>query len=1120
MISSLSRLPRTQATRVIKVTQALLLASMLALTFVTLEAQKVAGRISGTVVDSAGALIPDASVSATDTDTGVVTFTTATDHSGAYSVPSLQPATYSITVSHSGFKTEVRLGVVIEVAQNSVLDFTLQVGQTSQSVQVTAAAPLLITQSAALSNVVDSQGVVNLPLNGRFFTDLVTLTAGVAPASNVQNPNGDTFLGARAGWPGVETNGQRPGSNNYTINGIDDEESTTANIILYPPVDSIQEFRIQTTNQDAQFGKNPGATINVVTRSGTNSFHGDAYEFFRNSALDASNYFDLPGAKPPFKLNQYGATLGGPIRRNKTFFFGYWEGERIRQGQTYVDTVPTAAMRLGDFSQAGTPIYDPQTLDPTTNLKQQFPGNIIPTYRLDTVALRLIALQDPLPNRPGIINDYVFNPSRNSDSNSFGVRIDHQLREKDSLFGQFLYQDFTLDDPSQLSLPIFPNSQFGITKEITSATETLNTRGLHLAETHIFTPNVVADTRFGFTREFVFFPNPLQNTNNLATTVGIPNINNPNVVYSQGLPGFSIGGFTGLGESSIQPFIVTDNNFEVTENMSWNKGKHYFEFGGDAIRRQFNFFQANGQRGTFSFPGTYSSQLGVAGTGNGYADFLLGIPSTSTLAVINNEVGQRQWETGMYFQDTWHLRSNLTLTMGARYELFTPRVEVNNRQANFDPLIAGGAVAVASSSAPCGRALRCIDLKDFGPRLALAYTLGTKTVVRSGFGIFYDDYAVNGFGGTTTGLMINPPFYRGTSIVNSITTPTNTLQTGVPPVVSVPVVNGFVYPVAGISYDTVYQDPHGKNAYVEEYNLTVEREVGSNGLASVSYVGNQSHRNQYTGNPNQAIPGPGPIDARRPFPGFSDIAGMLMNGQGNYNSLQARFQQRVSHGLSFLAAYTYSHSIDDAVGEFGGVQNNYDLSAERASSDWDLRNNFVLSGTYELPFGPGHAFGSNLEGLGSRIVGGWELNTIYTAESGSPFSPALTSPVANTGTFSRPDRICSGKLSHPSVNEWFNTSCFTTPALYQFGNSGRNPLYGPGTDTLDFSIFKNTFITQDKNRYLQFRTEFFNILNHPQFNNPNASIGSPVAGTISSAGDPADFSRTSRQIQFALKLYF
>ncbi len=1087
--------------------------------------QKVVGSIAGTVVDSSGSVVPGATIVVTNTSTSVTIFRTTTDSSGTYVVPAVQPGTYVITASQKGFATEVRQGITIEVNQNIMVNITLTVGATSQRVTVAGAAPLLVTQSAALSSEVGPTAVSALPLNGRYFTDLVALSAGVTPYAGTDNPSNDEFLGARSGDPGFQVGGQRPGSNNYTINSIDNEESTVANIVLYPPVDTIQEFSIQTSNQGAQFGKNPGATVNVVTKSGGNAFHGDAYEFLRNSALDAENYFQTPGVKSPFKMNQYGATLGGPIQKDKTFFFAYWEGDKVRQGQTYVTTVATAAEEEGDFSQSGTQIFDPETYNATTGLKQPFSGNVILPNRLSSPALALTALQESLPNLPGLVNNFEWNPERTQDSASFGARIDRQLRSKDNFFGSFMYQNFTLGDPSQLSLPILPDPSVGISSEITSVTETMNTRGVQIGETHTFSSALVNDAHFGFTREYVDIPNPLYKTVGLSTALGIPGVNPPSntAPFTQGLSAFNITGYTMLGEPTTPPFMVGDNNFEGIDSMTWVKGKHTMEFGGDAIRRQYNYFQSPTQRGAFAFTGNYTSQLGVTGTGNGYADFLLGIPETTSSAVFSNISGQRQWESGIYFQDTYRVISKLTLTIGTRYELLMPRTEVFNRQGNFDTQIPGGAVVLASApSAPCGRALRCTDWGDIGPRFSLAYQINNKTVVRGGFGIFYDDYAVNGFGGFTTGLMLTPPFYRGTTVTNSITTPTNTLATGVLPAVvplsSIPVVGGYIYPANNEGYETLAQNPYGKNAYVEEYNFTVERELATNTMFSLSYVGNQSHRNQYTTDVNQAVPAPGLIASNRPFSDWPDINYMAMNGQGNYNALQLAVTQRAWKGLSFTANYTYSRSIDDSDGEWGGVQNYYDLQQSRGPSAWNYPQVFTFAGSYLLPFGPGRYFGSRLSGVPAKVAEGWQMNAILTEEDGFPFTPSSALDVSNTDRGEWPNRICNGNISNRTVNEWFNPNCFVTPALYAFGNSGRDILSGPGTNELDFSLFKDTYVSEK--RYLEFRGEFFNIMNRPEFNTPNATTGAPGAGTISSAGDIPGFSRTSRQIQFSLKFYF
>jgi hypothetical protein len=458
-----------------------------------------------------------------------------------------------------------------------------------------------------------------------------------------------------------------------------------ANIVLFPVIDTIQEFNIQTTNQGAQFGKNPGATVNVVTKSGTDAFHGDLYEFLRNSKLDAANYFDLPGQKPPFHLNQYGGTVGGPIQKNKTFFFAYWDADKVSQGQTYTSTVPTAAERNGDFSQSGTTIYDPQTINMATGLKQPFLSDTIPAGRISAPALALTNINYPLPDRPGLVNNFVWNPLRTQNGASFGVRIDHQFSTKDYVFSNFMYQDFTLGDPSQLFDPLLADPSVGISKEITSVSETMNVRGDQVGWTHTFSPTLVADTHLGFTREYELIPNPLYKTVGLSTALGIPGVNPPynTAPYTQGLSDFGITGYTSLGEPTTPPFMVGDTNFEGIEDMTWIKGKHTIDFGGDAIKRYYNYFQSPTQRGAWSFTGTYTSQLGVTGTGNGYADLLLGIPETLSSAVFSNLSGQRQWESGLYFQDAYHATSKLTLTLGTRYDLLMPRVEEYNRQGNL-----------------------------------------------------------------------------------------------------------------------------------------------------------------------------------------------------------------------------------------------------------------------------------------------------------------------------------------------------------------------------------------------------------------------------------------------------
>lgn len=1085
-----------------------------------LPAQRDTGTIRGEVTDAGGGSVPKARIVITDQTTNVVAFSTETNDDGRYTAPVLKASTYTITAEAAGFKKSVRRGVILEVSQAAVVDIRLELGQVTEAVEVTAAAPLLKTETAELGDVVERRRVVELPLNGRFFVNLVSLTTGVTPPAPVQNPNNNRFLGARAGQPGVQVNGMRPGSNNFTVDGVDNAESTVGSIVLYPPIDAIQEFKVQTSNQEAEFGKNPGGTINVVIRGGTNEFHGNVYEFLRNDVFDARNLFDAANQpKPPFRLNQYGATFGGPLIKNRTFVFGFYEGINVRQGQTFVRSVPTAAMRSGNLSELGRPMYDPLTYDAATGLRQRFPNDTIPANRLAGVSQNLMEMQYPLPNLPGIGANYLWSPKRVSDSNQYGFRVDHQFGAKDNVFGRFSGQNFSLIDPEALTLPILPNRLIGNSQSIDGATEDLGAYGLAIGWNHIFSPQLISETRLGFTRQRTFFPNALQGTN-AAEAAGIANVNRPDVAYSGGLPILSIGGFTSLGESNIQPFITVANNYQVMEHLTWIKGSHNVKFGGSFIRRQFNFYQALNQRGNFAFDGSFTSQVGVGNTGSGLADFLLGFPLNSTLAVINNPVGQRQSESGLYFQDTWKATRKLTLTLGLRYELFTPRTEVYDRQANFDPTYPGGAVVVASGSAPCGRALRCTNYDNFAPRIGLAYQLDRKTVIRSGYGINYDDYAVHAFGGITTGLMINPPFWRGQAIINSITTPTNRLQDGVPPVASVPVNDGRVVPTPGLLFQTKYQNPYGNNAYVQQWNLTVERELAADLLASASYVANKGTRLMYTSNINQADPGPGAIAARRPFPAWADITSMYMDGMSNFNSLQAKMQKRFSHGYTFLAGYTWSKSIDNARGEAGTPMIVKNTNLDRARSDYDVRQRFILSGTFELPFGKGKPVGSDLRGFAGALVDGWMMSPIFSWQTGLPFTPTLVTSVANTGTFSRPDRIADGTLENRTTDRWFDPSAFATPAIYTYGNAGRNILTGPGTCQLDISFQKTTYFGENRNRNLQFRAEFFNLTNTPQLNNPDAAIGSPTVGRITSAGDRANFSRTSRQIQFGLKFYF
>jgi TonB dependent receptor-like, beta-barrel len=949
---------------------------------------------------------------------------------------------------------------------------------------------------------------------------LLTLSPGVTPGAFASVQTRPVLTSSR-GTTAVQINGQNDLSTNFLLDGIDNNETTIGGIIIFPPVDALQEFKVQTAASAADFGRNGGGQVNVTLKSGTNEFHGNVFEFFRNDSLDAKNFFDLPDApKPPFRLNQFGLTAGGPIRKDRTFFFGDYQGSRIRQAQTFTLTVPTARMRNGDFSELGRPVFDPATYDLATNTRRQFPGDVIPPSRFSGAAQLLTQIQYPMPNRPGIGNNFTFTPNRPSDTDAFDIKVDHRLTTKDNFFTRYSFSDFDVGETFFAST-VLPNTLFGNTKALDTDPTKIRNQSLAISDKHTFSSKLINEFRFGYTRFNEFSPNRLQDIK-AAELVGIAGINNPNFAFTNGLPQIGISGFSTIGEVSFLPFISRINTFQYIDNLIYIKGSHTLKFGIDVRRRHFNFLQPPSQRGNFSFTGVFTNDPAApAGTGSGFADFLLGLPQVSSQEVKHNSfTGQRSTEWGWYVADTWRLTPKLTLDMGLRYELTTPRKEVVDRQSNFDPTVPGGAFRVASPDALCGRALRCINTTDFAPRFGIAYRLDNTTVLRTSYGIFHDVTGFNGYQGTIFSLFQNPPFTVGQNIINSATDPRNRLEDGFPLLGAVPTVNGLVFPdaVPGFIFSGRFQEPHLKMTAVQQWHLTLERELMQDFLFGASYVGSKGTRILQNLGINDPVPGPGAIAPRRPFPGFANINGQSASGSSSYHSLQLRAQKRYSQGLSFLTSYTWSKVLADVFGLGGSrAQDFRNRRAERGPTSFDFTNRFVFSYNYDLPFGRGRHLGQGAGAL-SKLVQGWQFGGIVNFQSGEPFSVTLATPVSNTASFNRPHRICDGKLSKRTVERWFDTSCFVTQPLLTFGNSGVGILRGPGTKQLDWSLLKNTHI--DEQRYVQFRAEFFNVFNTPQFNNPNSSLGSPAFGLISGAGEKVNFLRTSRQIQFALKVFW
>ena len=1061
--------------------------------------------IAGTVKDSSGALIAGAKVHLVRDATGVEV-TSTTGAAGEYVSPPLRPGAYTVHVEASGFHTAVSK-LTVELNQRAVLDFAMQVGAVNESVEVTASALLLESESVTVGTLQNEQALQNLPLNTRNFNQLIGLSAGVMPA---QTQSGNLAITAARGTTANVVNGVGFRSNNYRVDGVDNSENHNGQgIMLYPPVEAIQEFRVQTSVPSAEFGRG-GGTINVAYKSGGRDFHGDLFEFLRNSALDAKNFFDRPNVPiAPFHMNQFGGTLGGPVllpkynrSRNRTFFFGSWEAERRVQGVSSLSTVPLPAFKKGDFSASALRIYDPLTSTTVNGQLQrtQFPGNIIPANRLDKTGSAILNLF-PDPNLPGQVNNYGSNPNQIIDRDNYDIKIDQNFSVRDQAFFRYSQHYTQQYLPGPLPLPAVgstdaSNNNYPLKQFVAAYTRTLS-------------PAMVNEVRAAATRLNIRALQ-LNYGQNLADQVGIPGVNSGNDASSSGLTFINLTGFPSLGDSGFRPAIIAMNNYQFNDIVSWTKGKHSLRFGGEVIRRQRNKLQSSALHGILNYGPIYTTNpVSPAGTGLSLADLLMGAPASGNIAYLTGTVGLRRTDYGGFVQDTWKVTQTLTVSLGLRYDYFAcyPSCEVHNRMAYFRPDL-GGPFSVGSPQLPWGSGV-APDRNNFGPRVGIAWRLGARTVIRSGFGTMYspDPGLVLGDG--------NPPFSGAVAFANDQGDFNGARRTS----------QGFDRP-AGIVFSALGaaltgQDPNMRTPYANQWNVNVEHELPGNVLLTAGYVGTSGKKLLLEPNLNQPLPGPGSVASRRPFPLYSDITWNEGANSSIYNSLQLSAEKRLAHGIQFVGSYTWSHAIDS--GTFVGARQNFqNLAAERGNSDTDVRQRFVLSGFWQLPFGRGRTFGKNLPRAVDLLAGGWQLNTITSLYTGLPFSPSSAVNTLNGSGGQRPDRIGNGNLpsDQRSILRWFDTTAFRTPGQYVFGNAGRDILIGPGTRQVDLALSKSFALTETPRRALEFRAELFNVSNTPQFNNPNASIGSANAGIISSAGSPQTFQRTSRQAQMAMKLYF
>lgn len=1108
--------------------------TVLSLCAVAAWAQTDRATIAGTVRDETGAALPGASVRATNTGTNV-TREALTDEDGRYIFPSLlEVGKYRIAVSLAGFQTAVVENIELRVSEVRTVDVTLKVGEITEEVVVTAEAAAVETETSARGAVIIGRQITELPLNGRNYTTFATLIPGVSRTAIGALTDNTAFQGGVSGLSAGSTesarfsrsqssvlvaNGMRPTNNNFSIDGVDNNEPQYAQIGVFPPPDAIQEFRVETSVPSAEVGRAGGAVVNTLYKSGTNDFHGSAYYFWRNDVLDARPTFSRgpAGFKPPRRENEFGFTAGGPIFKNRTFFFADYQGQRNKFPfeENFFRSVPTLKSRQGDFSEFTSSVLDPDTGRP-------FPGNIIPRDdpRLDRVALNYLQAFDQ-PNRPGVFNNFFKIRQVKEKIDAFDIKIDHIPSSKQTILGRFSFSDQFRDRESLFAkLP----AGFG------AGSESGSTRQVALGDTYAFSPSVINDFRFGYTRVFIgIFEAGVGGTFGISPTIsrdlGIPNVNRGDLFTSGGM-GIGTSGsgsieFTGDGG----PFIVPSDNWYWSDKLSAIRGPHSLKAGVELRWRKFYTFDGGRSGPAKGFMG-----FDAGPTSNAQASMILGRAAFAARPSLNGPFTFTQSEWGFFVQDDWKVSQDLIFNLGLRYEVFTNPVERFDRQGNFD--LRSGTIRVASAD---DRDLVETDFNNLSPRFGFAYAIGGRRnlALRGGYGMLYFLDAAE-----LPKLMRNPPntapaFTGGT---NPATGAPIRLGTG-PPIfpggndpINLPPFNNYFF-----------VDPDARTSYVHQYNLTVQWEFSPGWILDLGYVGNRSKKLLATRNIGAGGNGLG-IARDRNGNVLFNVKAHENRASSAYDALQIRLEKRFGTGgpfggLYLLGAYTYGHTIDESTGDFGaigeargafgGPLNPLDARLERADSSLDQRHRVTLSMVYDLPFGRGRSFLGNMSRGVDAIIGGWQLNTIFVAHSGQPYSVLVGSPSGDT----RPDLIGdpSPTAADRQAGRSFNPAAFAPPSrrvtnfagnTVVFGTAGRNILRGPHRVNFDVSLFKNTRINERVN--LQIGIEFFNFFNTLQKLLPNNFLNFNPDRSVNFDNRPGETFNAypNRQGQLRIKIIF
>jgi hypothetical protein len=1062
------------------------------------------GSMSGLVTDASGAALPGVTIEAINEATGV-SRRAVSEGQGLYAIALLPPGTYRVKASLAGFRTLVREGVVVQVNQTARVNLPLEVGSVAESVTIRADAPLVETGHATLGIVIDERKIVDLPLNGRNFAQLGTLIPGVvAPPLSLGGLEGDATPGGAGGFVNTtgsyNVNGMRNQSNNFLLDGSSNNDTFNTGFVMRPPPDAIEEFKILTHSYNAEYGRNMGAVISVVTKSGTNDWHGGAWEFNRSDALQARNFFAAPNQpKPALKQNQFGGSLGGPIRKNKLLAFGYYEGYRNTQGTLNTSVVLSEAQRRGDFGGEAA-IRDPVTGQP-------FPGNVIPAGRLDPVAQAVLREFVPLPNAAN--NRYSMAPEITDDRDQFGIRLDYHPSTKHSILGRYMRSQRERTDAfgtSQLVASIFPP---------VARKDTHTLQDVMASDTFVLRANVVNVARVSF-NQIDASPNTLSGRAPSELGWNIATNSNPRSV---GLPWTTVTGFFTTGDGAFA-FVSRKNKvLQLADDLSWVSGRHSARFGVDIRREEMAFENVNRPNGDFTFNGTF--------TGNAAADFLLGLPVTFSQGVGNFARTGVGWSYALYGQDEFRLSPRLTFNYGLRYELAMPFVEAEDRLRAFHvgqqsqrfPAAPTGLVYPGDPGVP--RGTYEADKNNLAPRLGLVWDPAGKgrTVVRAGWGIFYDA-VLAGIGDFLQQAGSTPPFAALTTTAFSLTS----LGSYQDPL------RGRTFSAAtfppGLTFIGWSLESPFKTPWAHHWNLTVQQQIGDSLGVELGYVGSRAHNLPLylEANPGVVVPGQ-TVRGARVFPAFGGVRPTFSVGRSWYDALQVAARLRPTRGLSALAAYTWSHAIDFHnsglnIGDFTMPRLAVDLTnlgtidevlaSVRGNAQFDVRHRFVLSLGLELP-----RFDEKGR-LFKTVLGGWQVNAIVQAQSGSPVWVVEPVDVALRFTANAPNQVCDPNADAPhTVQKWFRTECFQRLVLPQdagkIGDAGRNTVQGPGFSQTDLSLFKTIHLKAD--HMLQLRLEAFNVFNQVRFALPGNMMGSPLFGVITAAGD-------ARTLQLGAKYSF